>query len=321
MPHFDLTGDTLRSYRPHLEVPQDLREFWDRSLSESPTGEATFETVDIGIDLIDTHDVTFPGFDGAPIKGWLRTPASATGPLPAVVEYVGYGGGRGLPHENLLWAAAGYAHFMMDTRGQGSTWSVGNTPDPATSGAPAHPGFMTDGILDPTTYYYRRLFVDAVRAVDAVLGHPLVDAEHIAVAGGSQGGGLAIAASALHGDVNYAMIDVPFLCDFPRATSIAPGNPYGEIVRYLKNHRDSVETVFRTLAYFDGAILGRLTSADSVWSVALMDETCPPSTVYAAYNWYEGPKSIVEYPFNDHEGGEAFHDRIRLDWLKARTGR
>ena len=50
-----------------------------------------------------------------------------------------------------MWAAAGYAHLVMDTRGQGSTWSVGDTPDHDTTGAPAHPGFMTRGILDPAT--------------------------------------------------------------------------------------------------------------------------------------------------------------------------
>ena len=33
-----------------------------------------------------------------------------------------------------------------------------------------------------------------------------------------------------------------------------------------------------------------------------MDTICPPSTVYAAYNWYGGPKEIVEYPFNDQCG-------------------
>ena len=48
--------------------------------------------------------MTFAGFGGHPVKGWLTLPAGADGPLPLVVEFVGYGGGRGLPHEHLLWA-------------------------------------------------------------------------------------------------------------------------------------------------------------------------------------------------------------------------
>jgi len=61
------------------------------------------------------------GFGGDPIKGWLHLPRARTdAPLPCVVEYLGYGGGRGLVHDRVTWATAGYAHFVMDSRGQGS---------------------------------------------------------------------------------------------------------------------------------------------------------------------------------------------------------
>lgn len=235
-----------------------------------------------------------------------------------IVEYVGYGGGRGFPHVYVLYALAGYAHFAMDTRGQGSAWNVGHTADLAVGGDPSHPGFLTQGILHPDTYYYRRLYVDAVRAVGAAVDHPLVDGDAVAVAGVSQGGGLAIAAASLHPSVKYAMVDVPFLCDFRRATSLSPTEPNGEVVRYLKVHRDRVEQVFDTLAYFDNAILGRETTAEALFSVGLMDEVCPPSTVYGAYNWYGGPKSMVEYAYNDHEGGKAHHEQAKLAWLEDR---
>ena len=69
-----------------------------------------------GLTEIDSYDVTFAGFGGSPIRGWLHLPAHGTGPVAAVVEYLGYGGGRGLAHERVLWAAAGYAHLVMDTR-------------------------------------------------------------------------------------------------------------------------------------------------------------------------------------------------------------
>ncbi|MGZ8528873.1 MAG: acetylxylan esterase, partial [Candidatus Limnocylindrales bacterium] len=242
------------------------------------------------------------------------------GPLPAVVEYVGYGGGRGLPHERVLWAAAGYAHLVMDTRGQGSSWAVGDTPDPDATGAPFHPGFMTQGVLDPAAYYYRRVMADAVRAVEAARLHDAVDASRVAVTGGSQGGGLSVAVAALVPDLVAAMPDVPFLSDFPRAITVADTKPYDEIVRYLKAHRDHVDRVLATLAYFDVAILGRRAAAPALFSVGLMDLTCPPSTVYAAYNAYAGPKEIREYPFNDHEGGQGFHDVAKLRWLAARLG-
>src|SRR5262249_10568368 len=147
MPFADLPLDELREYRPAVACPDDFDDFWTRTLAEAACHDidTDFLKVDAGLTGLDVYDVSFAGFGGPRVHGWLRVPAKAAGPLPCVVQYVGYGGGRGLPHENLLWGVAGYAHFIMDTRGQGSAWSVGVTADSGQSGA-AHPGFLTRGI-------------------------------------------------------------------------------------------------------------------------------------------------------------------------------
>jgi cephalosporin-C deacetylase len=320
MAQSDLPLDELRAYTPALQVPADMEAFWTSTLAEARLHDlaVTCQPVDNGLAVIDTFDVTYAGFGGSPIRAWLHLPATRVGPLPAIVEYVGYGGGRGLAHERVLWAAAGYAHLVMDTRGQGSTWIVGDTPDPDAGGAPFHPGFMTQGILDPATYYYRRVFTDAVRAVEAVRTLDSVDSARIGVTGGSQGGGISLAVAGLVPDLVAVMPDVPFLTDFPRAITFADSNPYGEIVRYLKTHRDHVERALATLSYFDTANLARTANAPALFSVGLMDDICPPSTVYAAFNHYRGPKEMREYPFNDHEGGQGFHEVAKLAWLAAR---
>jgi cephalosporin-C deacetylase len=317
----DLPLDELREYRPALSRPADADEFWAGTLAEArqyPVA-ATFERTDTGLRLVDTFDVCFAGYGGQPIRGWLHLPAGEAGPLPCVVQYVGYGGGRGLAHENVFWAVAGYAHFIMDTRGQGAAGPVGDTADPAPAG-PSHPGFMTRGILDPATYYYRRLYVDAVRAVDAARGHERVDGARVVVAGGSQGGGLSLAVAGLRDDLSAVMADVPFLSHFRRAVSVAERGPYLEIARYLKADRRRTEEVLRTLDYFDVAALVRAATAPALFSVALQDDVCPPSTVYAAYHAYGGPRQIVEYPFNDHEGGEGFQRQAQLAWLADLLG-
>ena len=320
MAYVDMPLDQVRVYRPELAVPADLDAFWSATLDEARGHplQATFRPVESGLAVLDTYDVVFSGFGGSPVRAWLHVPAGSRDRLPAVVEFLGYGGGRGLAHERILWAAAGYAHLVMDTRGQGSSWAVGDTPDPDATGAPSHPGFMSQGILDPRTYYYRRIYIDAVRAVEAVRAHPAVDPARVAVTGGSQGGGISIAVAGLVDDLAAVAPDVPFLCDFPRATTLVDTDPYAEIGRYLKAHRDHVEAAYRTLTYFDGAILGRRATAPALFSVGLMDRICPPSTVFAAYNHYGGPAEIREYPFNDHEGGEAFHDVVKMGWLRER---
>ncbi|MET8858597.1 acetylxylan esterase [Streptomyces sp. NPDC004579] len=318
---FDLPLDELRSYRSVSTEPEDFDSFWARTLKEAREHDlaARFEPVGIPLKTVVVHDVTFAGFGGHPIKGWLTVPAWANSPLPTVVEFIGYGGGRGLPHTHLLWASAGFAHFVMDTRGQASVWGGGDTPDPVGS-APAFPGFMTRGIEDPETYYYRRLFTDAVRAVEAARSHPLVDPARVAALGGSQGGGITIAVGGLVPDLVAVAPDVPFLCDFPRATTLTDRAPYREIGNYLKTHRGRTEQVWRTLSYFDGVHFAARGRAPALFSAALEDQTCPPSTVFAAFNaWGNADKEIEVYDFNDHEGGGPYQQAAQLRWLPGRV--
>jgi cephalosporin-C deacetylase len=319
MAFFDLPLDQLKTYLPTREEPADFDSFWQSTLNEARAHplNATFERVDYGLVAQETFDVTFAGFGGQPVKGWLILPKQRAGKLPCVVEYIGYGGGRSFAIDWLLWASAGYAHFVMDTRGQGSSWSKGDTPDLyAEGGNPSMPGSMTQGVLDPKHYYYRRVFTDAVRAIDAARSHSEVDASQIAVTGGSQGGGITIAAAGLVPDVIAAMPDVPFLCHYRRATEIVDTYPYKEIAEYCHVHRDKVETVFNTLSYFDGVNLAARANAKTLFSVGLMDQVCPPSTVYAAYNHWAGEKDIKVYPYNGHEGGGSYQMVDKVKFLK-----
>lgn len=323
---FDLPLEALRGYRPEVEEPDDLDTFWDDVLTRSRAASApllSLERIDNALSLVTTWDVTFAGHDGTPVRAWYNRPADAQGDLPVVVEYIGYGGGRGEPLERLAWAAAGYAHLLMDTRGQGSGWGAGgHTADPAGSG-PAVPGVMTRGIESPHTAYLTRLLTDAVRAVDTARALPGVDGR-VAVTGGSQGGGLALGAAGLVPDVDALLTDVPFLTHMRRAVDLTDADPYQEIVRYLAVHRDLEEQTFATLAYVDALHLGRRATAPALFSVALRDTICPPSTVFAAHNLYgeasgtAPEREIIVYPYNQHEGGGPTQQRRQLEWLRER---
>jgi len=320
MPRFDLPLSELEQYRPEVAEPDDFDAFWGRTLAESRAagGEVTVVRAATMLRTVDVWDVTFPGFAGDPVKAWYLRPAGRAEPLPVVVEFLGYGGGRGLPVDRLAWSAAGYGHLVMDTRGQGSGWgSGGDTADPHGAG-PATPGYLTRGIDDPIDHYYRRVFTDAVRAVDAARLLPGADPDRIAVTGGSQGGGIALAAAGLCTGLVGVMPDVPFLCHFERAVGLTDRDPYHEVVRYLAVHRGAEPTVFRTLSYLDGVNFARRADAPALFSTALLDQTCPPSTVFAAYNAYTGPREIDVFPHNDHEGGQAYQLTRQVAWLAER---
>jgi len=315
----DFDQAELTAYRPETTVPQDFDAFWQRTLAEARShgGAVKAERVtdQYGLRTVEVDDVRFPGWNGEPIAAWLLRPRGAEGPLPVVVTYAGYSGGRGLPTEHLFWPSAGYAQLVVDSRGQGH-----DTPDShAGGGTQWVGGFMTLGIQSPEEHYYRRLMTDCVRAVDAVAELPGLDASRVVVAGGSQGGGLTLAVAGLAGDrVAAAMPDVPFLCHFRQAARISLDGPYQELVNYLRWHsRHRVEETFATLDYFDGVHFAQRATAPALFGVALMDPVCPPLTVYAAFNSYQGAdRTMAVWPFADHSSGCGSTPPAQLAWLR-----
>lgn len=318
MAQFDLPLEQLEAYLPEREEPADFDSFWSATLDEARRQgfPARFQPIDSGLTEIAVEDVTFAGFAGHPIRGWMLRPRHSTGPLPCVVRYLGYSAGRGLALQSTLLPSAGFALLVMDSRGQGNSSDVGSTADPI-GATPRVAGVVTSGLESNETYYYRRLYIDAVRAVDAARSHPEVDPERVMVAGVSQGGGIALAAAALSDGLVGAAIDVPFLSHFRRALRITDANPYHELRRYMQCVPGREEDTLRVLSYFDGVNFAARATAPSHFSVGLMDAVCPPSTVYAAYNHYAGPKRMSVYPFSGHEGGQAQQSLEQIRFLSS----
>ncbi|MEV6168960.1 acetylxylan esterase [Streptomyces sp. NPDC051954] len=324
MPAFDLPLPELEQHRPDIEEPEDFDVFWRATLKAAEQAEplVSGHPVDTGLRLTETWDVTFRGFAGDAVRAWFSRPAGVREPLPAVVEFAGYGRGRGLPHERLTWVNAGYAHLLMDNRGQGDQYgNGGDTPDPHAT-APGGPGPAVRGLLDPHDHHYRRLITDAVRAVAAVRALPGVDGSRTAAVGNSQGGGLALAVAGLVPDLTAALITAPLLCGIRRALDLTDAGPYGEIAAYLTVHRGAEQAAYRTLSYLEGISFARRAHAPAHFGVGLRDTVCPPSGAYAAWNRYaelsgaDPRKEIHAYPFNGHEGGDAYHVRGQLAWLR-----
>ena len=177
-----------------------------------------------------------------------------------------------------------------------------------------------EGLSHPKDHYYSRLFIDAARAVEATRTIDSVADRPVVVCGGSQGGALALAAASLSQQASVVLPDVPFLSDFRRAVAITDAAPFSEIRDYCATYPDRVGSVFRTLSYFDVVNHAMRVTSPSLFSVALMDEITPPSTVFAAYNNLAGERRIEVYEFNGHEGGGSVHFEKQVGFVREHLG-
>jgi cephalosporin-C deacetylase len=81
---YDLPLEELQTYRPARNEPADFDAFWAQTLAEARQHplNAQFEPADTGLKLVEAFDVTFNGYDGQPIKGWLLMPRQRIARLP-----------------------------------------------------------------------------------------------------------------------------------------------------------------------------------------------------------------------------------------------
>jgi cephalosporin-C deacetylase len=317
MPWFDMPLERLREYRTSTQEPEGLDQWWAKrlDLARAQAQPPTFTPHEPDVYRpFQVFDVVYSGAGGDPIRAWYIKPAGQEN-SPVVVKFIGYGGGRGAPAEHFLLPSLGYAVFVMDSRGQGGKWTSGGTPDGRGGTGAENSLVMTRGITSPEDYYYTRLFTDAARAVDVAAELAGADGT-VAVSGGSQGGGLALAAAALRRDaVSLCHADLPFLCDIQRAVTFAPRPPYTEISEFLAENVALIDAALNTLRYIDCALLARRITAPTLVSVGLMDEVCPPSTVFAAYNEINADKDIIVYPYSGHSVPHA-HAEPQLKHLR-----
>ncbi len=299
--HFDMPLDELRTYRPTLTRQADFHQFWQDTLQEAARQplDARLEPLNLPYQGVQMYRARYAGWQGAEIVGIYAHPDSS-GPFPGVAIYHGYSSMRPDPFELLSWTSQGYAVLAIDVRGQSGESSDG-------SGYPGGhaPGYLTLGASDPASYYYRGAYVDAVRAVEFLAEQPVVNRERLAVVGASQGGGLTLAAAALCAlsgtiAVRAAVAEIPFLCHFERAATLVDTQPYQEIARYCRRSGTDAAQLFRTLSYFDGINLADQITAPTFVTAGLMDDICPPSTIFAAYNHIAAPKEMFVSSFGDH---------------------
>ena len=304
MPVLDMPLKELYEYQGMNPRPADIDEFWDRSIAEMEALGTGYELVPAAFQVpgAECFDLWFTGMNGARIHGRLARPANIEKPLPAVIHFHGYHG-RGAGFLQMLsWVQAGFVSVSMDCRGQGGlSEDVGGVWGNTLSGQ------IIRGLAecDPNKLLFRDIFLDAAQIARIVMAMPEVDKTRVSAMGGSQGGGLTLACAALTPNLYRACPTYPFLCDYKRVWDMDLDlDAYAELRDFFRRfdpRHEREDEIFTLLGYIDNQHIAHRIRAEIKMFTGLLDNICPPSTQFAAYNKITAPKSVVIYPDFKHE--------------------
>ncbi|MDD6483192.1 MAG: acetylxylan esterase [Clostridiales bacterium] len=304
MPIVDMPLSELREYKGINPKPEDFEQYWEESLSEMHMTDpnVTITPADFQSPIADCYDLYFTGVHGARVYAKLLKPKHITGKCPAVLNFHGYNGKSGNWGEYLAYAASGFVVAAMDCRGQaGRSVDVGGNTGKTTV------GHIIRGLNDdPKTLLFRDIFLDTAELAGIVADMEEVDENRMGAFGGSQGGALTIACSALEPRIKRAAPCYPFLCDYKRVWEMDMAErAYAELKVYFRDNdprHEREDETFTKLGYIDLQFLAPRIKAQMKMFTGLMDDVCPPSTQFAAYNKMTCPKEVIIYPDFGHEG-------------------
>jgi cephalosporin-C deacetylase len=310
---FDMPIEKLRTYQGTNPRPPDFDAFWDRGLAEldsldpRPTLEpAAFQEAPFA----ECFDMFFAGVGGARVHAKLLRPRRAGKPHPAVLMFHGYGGSSGDWCDKLNYAGMGFTVAALDCRGQG-----GRSQDVGGVSGGTMRGHIVRGLDGPPEkMLFRQIFLDTAQLARLVMAMPDVDPARVGATGGSQGGGLTLACVALEPRVKRAAPVYPFLCDYKRVWAMdLAKDAYWELGQHFRQFdplHEREEELFAKLGYIDAQFLCPRIRAETLMVIGLMDQVCPPSTQFAAYNKITAPKSLRIYPDYGHEALPGTSDAV-----------
>jgi cephalosporin-C deacetylase len=312
MPLVDMPLEQLYSYMGRNPRPADFDEYWDAALAEMNAVDAdvALHPYELNSKAAECFDLYFNGVGGARVHAKYLRPRNATAPHPAVLMFHGYSGSSGDWQDKLSYVSQGFSIAALDCRGQ-----AGQSEDRGSVHGNTLRGHIIRGLEDgPEKLLFRSIFLDTALLSKIVMGFDEVDATRVGVMGGSQGGALTLACSALVPEIKKAAPIFPFLCDYQRVWEMdLAKDAYEELRTYFRNfdplHKNEAE-IFTRLGYIDNQHLANRIKAEVLMPVGLMDTICPPSSQFAAYNKITSAKRLLIYPDFGHEHLPGAQDEI-----------
>lgn len=283
--------------QPAISNPSDFTAFWEKAktdLAKIPLDARMTLLPERCTENVNVYQVNMQNYrPGTRLYGILCIPKKE-GKYPAILKVPG-AGVRAYAGD-IATAEKGFITLEIGIHG------VPVTMDPSVYSnlaAGALSGYWNSNLDDKDRFYYKRVYMGCVRANDFLVQLPQYDGSHLGVAGGSQGGALSIITAALDSRVKFLAAFYPALSDL---TGYLKGRAGGWPHLFDKNNlafnnkKDKIETA----GYYDVVNFARLLKVPGMYSWGYNDETCPPTSMYAAYNVITAPKELFTAPETGH---------------------
>jgi cephalosporin-C deacetylase-like acetyl esterase len=288
---------------PAAKLPADFDSFWGESkqeLSGIPLDAKLTPVERPNEPDVSVYKINLANVDKTRVYGWLSVPKKP-GLHPAVLGVPGagvYPQGPSTQFARLGALSLNISVHDMDVDLPASAYAEAN--------AGTLKGYPHQGKSDRDKFYYRRVVLGCVRALDYLTSRTDWDSRHLAVVGSSQGGALSLITGGVDRRVTAISANVPAMCDHPGYTidRVSGWPQLGE-----QGNAAAKDAITRTSAYYDAVNFARAFRGPALVGVGFIDRTCPPTSVYAAYNVLRGTKEIVTSPLMGHAVDPRFSRR------------
>lgn len=291
---------------PSSTAPEDFDEFWaakKRLLATVPVNAriTPVRSLRPGVEVFDVQADSV----GAGVSGYLVRPKGAqVKSLPIVLSLHGAGVSSSFVGSATYWARMGALAMDLNAHGLPN----GRPKDYyAEKAAGMLKDYQVSGRASRETVYFLEMYLRLVRALDVLTARPEWDGRTVVVVGTSQGGAQALAAAGLDSRVTFFAASAPAACDHTGAL-------IGRVTSWpymISGDKNMAPRFTEAARYFDGVNFAVRVKVPSYFTVAFCDTTCPPTTVYAAYNKIRSEKAV----FNDVRSGHP-NSPAAVNWMR-----
>ena len=275
--------------QPVVKMPEDFDTFWEDAkaeLAKIPLDAEMTLLPDRCTEKVNVYHVNIQNYPGRSRMYGILSMPKASGKYPAILRVPG--AGVRAYYGDVATAEKGIITLQIGIHG------VPVNLDPEVYENlryGALDNYWVYNLKDKDQYYYKRVYLGCVRAVDFIFSLPEFDAQNIAVAGGSQGGALSIITAGLDSRIKWLAPFYPALCDLVGYTeNRAGGWPH---MFHPDNPHHQTEAEMQVSAYYDVVNFAKKVNVPGFYSWGFNDNVCPPTSMYAAYNVIKATKELL----------------------------